>query len=55
MFTLWTWHFGTPLSFETAPRRPARGGRQAAADNPQWALQPLPSDVADALKGLDKW
>lgn len=28
--------------------------RQAAADNPQWALQPLPSDVAVALEGLDK-
>ena len=28
--------------------------RQAAADNPQWALQPLPSDVAAALEGLDK-
>ena len=28
--------------------------RQAAADNPQWALQPLPPDVAAALEGLDK-
>lgn len=28
--------------------------RQAVADNPQWALQPLPSDVAAALEGLDK-
>ena len=28
--------------------------RQAAANNPQWALQPLPSDVAAVLEGLDK-
>lgn len=28
--------------------------RQAAADNPQWALQSLPYDVTAALRELDK-